>query len=729
MSSGPESLNQTEQSPEATEPGAADLAADDLADREERPSLTTETEQESQQADPAAGGPEPLQTDQLMDWSRYDSLEVRDLADLAERVNLTSQNESPDQLIDRSRDSWPAAEGPANRAERPSLTTETGQEGQQGEPILVGQDRQTSVEQGPRPDSAERGDQSRDEIRFPADGRKPEPSEMAHWYRGLSDADQAARRGSRTEVTVTATASRSGSDSHNQTLSEDRAEGEQRGAKLEGTGSKGRAAGERGAAAATAPRESGTSSQRASRGRDLVGTRSVHDALRGQEGRPDRELPEPGSAEFDRHVGQAFDGPLLRGNKSEYRPKRDPALRPDLTGGEVAQRISPESAREALQVIGKRLGADRAVADAWKSAADKVLARNYGVRSLKEAVAGLSLEQAKQLVNDKIFSEVRKQFWRDVAAAAKESPARRFFEAYGFPVEKGGRAPLHESLSRDFAGTPRSRWDEFRLTVDHMQPKAKGDSWRLALDPDHLQFTTQAENRYLQLLDVLGIQRSGGSSPSPTGQEQTRKAAPDSPAAASTPADHRERPKLPERQVQASAKPLAEAPSRATHESGTGPRPGSAEAGVRVERRFVPLESAKATAAVEAAALLLPWLSGGLTALADHYQQKRAEEALARIAPNIQRRREEFTGDGVLVGVRFSRQNPERWDHAVRGNLPTQFDLIGYSIGKTPGEAEADWMATYGSPLDRSTDKVYTYDFQWLPPLNSTDQTPLRWSR
>ena len=70
-------------------------------------------------------------------------------------------------------------------------------------------------------------------------------------------------------------------------------------------------------------------------------------------------------------------------------------------------------------------------------------------------------------------------------------------------VERG-LAPMHESFASLFADAPSKLKDEFRVTLDHMAPKAQGDNWRIALDGKNLRFVTQAENRFLHLLDTPG---------------------------------------------------------------------------------------------------------------------------------------------------------------------------------------------------------------------------------
>jgi outer membrane protein OmpA-like peptidoglycan-associated protein len=146
MSSGPESLEQIEQPQDAAQPTAGGLA-----DRAERPSLTTDAARESQQAGPAAGGSERQQNDRLADRWGGSSLEG---------------GREPGEALDRSR-----------------------------------------------------GD-----VAFPFDNPNPQAGQMERWSGGLSDEQRAALSDPEAAIHVTAGASRAGSESYNQQLSEARAD-------------------------------------------------------------------------------------------------------------------------------------------------------------------------------------------------------------------------------------------------------------------------------------------------------------------------------------------------------------------------------------------------------------------------------------------------------------------------------------------------------------------------
>jgi hypothetical protein len=215
------------------------------------------------------------------------------------------------------------------------------------------------------------------------------------------------------------------------------------------------------------------------------------------------EIPKAGTKEFDKHVDDAFDGPLERGGEAHYKPTRSPGVRPDTAGTAAAgQHLTGEAGRDALKVFGKPLNGNAAVLQAWKDASKTVLER-HGGSSVAEITKGMSQDEARKFVNGKVYDATRREFWANV----KESPeATEFFKKGGFDFKAGsskGAAPLHEShLSQGSKFV-----DEYRISVDHIAPKAKGDNWLRALEPDNLQFTSHAENRFLNTMDAKGIRR------------------------------------------------------------------------------------------------------------------------------------------------------------------------------------------------------------------------------
>jgi hypothetical protein len=203
-------------------------------------------------------------------------------------------------------------------------------------------------------------------------------------------------------------------------------------------------------------------------------------------------------------VEAAFAGELQRGQRAYYTPTREIEVRPDVGGGANAQRLSPEAARLALNVIDTSIAAEQSLADAWTEAQKYVLDK-HGAKTLDEAVAGLTDAQAQQLVNGKggLFDQTRAQFWNEVY---RDAEAKSFFEDNGFKFDEPRRghvrAPVHESFQDQFQDYPAKYKDEFRLSLDHLEPKAQADNWKVALDADNLRFVVQAENRFLHLLDT-----------------------------------------------------------------------------------------------------------------------------------------------------------------------------------------------------------------------------------
>lgn len=202
-------------------------------------------------------------------------------------------------------------------------------------------------------------------------------------------------------------------------------------------------------------------------------------------------------SEVDQEVERAFSetADYRQGRSASYQPSRDPALRPDLSGDRSAQRLSGEAAKGIHRVMTQNIGAHGGLRQAWESARADVLAR-YPGRFPSNA--------ADMNRTGGAFDKTRVAFWKNV----HDNPSlKSFFEKNGFTFDKPGRAPVHSSFTKEFADSPAKLIDEFRVSIDHTLPKAKGENWQQALDPDHLQFVTQAENRYLQLLETKGVSR------------------------------------------------------------------------------------------------------------------------------------------------------------------------------------------------------------------------------
>jgi hypothetical protein len=204
------------------------------------------------------------------------------------------------------------------------------------------------------------------------------------------------------------------------------------------------------------------------------------------------------------------------GRITTYTPSRDPGVRPDIDGplvqgAETAQRISAEDAKRALDVLGQLMSDQTCVAAAWDRARQDVLDRVGGATTLGEAVGDLTESEARELVIGRggLYDQTRARFWEEVY---QDPIAKEYFLNNGFVFDegaieagKGVRAPVHQSLPQEFEDYPASLKDEFRVSLDHIAPKAQDENWKIALDSDNLRYVVQAENRYLHLLDRLGV--------------------------------------------------------------------------------------------------------------------------------------------------------------------------------------------------------------------------------
>lgn len=136
------------------------------------------------------------------------------------------------------------------------------------------------------------------------------------------------------------------------------------------------------------------------------------------------------------------------------------------------------TARRAKTVLGKRVNSEPAVEQAWQRARDRVLARKT-----------LDAENYEDVYND-----VRDRFWIEVF---DDAAARAFFESSGFVFTARGKAPvLGAAMNQGIAV------EEYRISLDHIEPKAKEGNWVYALDADKLEYRTHADNTMLQHIET-----------------------------------------------------------------------------------------------------------------------------------------------------------------------------------------------------------------------------------
>jgi hypothetical protein len=133
---------------------------------------------------------------------------------------------------------------------------------------------------------------------------------------------------------------------------------------------------------------------------------------------------------------------------------------------------------KAKEVLGKKVSSQSAVEQAWQRAKDRVVAR----------------EPLSESNYEKLYDKTRDRFWIEVFDDAK---AIAFFEEHGFVFTERGKAPLLGAAVGK--GVP---VEEFRISLDHVEPKAKEGNWVYALDADKLEFRTHADNTMLQHLET-----------------------------------------------------------------------------------------------------------------------------------------------------------------------------------------------------------------------------------
>jgi len=154
--------------------------------------------------------------------------------------------------------------------------------------------------------------------------------------------------------------------------------------------------------------------------------------------------------------------------KAEGRLPADFEYAPPSIPGAVIPR---DLAQNAMQVIGKRISENPAVAACWETA----------VEDLRKL---LSPENY-----DALYKKAASRFWSNVG---REGAAKDYFTKFGYKVDGKTAAYL------DVKGVDRQ---EVSLGLDHTFPKATDDNWKYALDGDKLQFLMQADNTKLSHLE------------------------------------------------------------------------------------------------------------------------------------------------------------------------------------------------------------------------------------
>ena len=186
----------------------------------------------------------------------------------------------------------------------------------------------------------------------------------------------------------------------------------------------------------------------------------------------------------DAFVENAFsEGTLESGPVKPIKTSRSPEKRLDIRGSEnetgsgpeiTGQVIEPQSAGLAKEVLGKKISDEGHLQELWDRAASETTA-NKPLTSQNYA---------------ELYAAARRKFWK---AVREDAEASKFFSEHGFvfdPASKGNNtAPvLADALGK---GVPK---DEFRISLDHVEPKAKGSNWMKALDASNLEFRMQADN-------------------------------------------------------------------------------------------------------------------------------------------------------------------------------------------------------------------------------------------
>jgi hypothetical protein len=193
--------------------------------------------------------------------------------------------------------------------------------------------------------------------------------------------------------------------------------------------------------------------------------------------------------EIDEYLDEMFvrDNQRRRGKIKPIKTSRDPQDRLDLEGKKKpgtnepevpGQILKPNVVTRAQEVLGQKVSSQPAVEQAWQRAKDRVTAR----------------EPLDDSNFAKVYKETRERFWIEVF---DDPGARAFFESHGFVFTERGNAPLLGAALNQ--GIP---VEEYRITLDHTEPKAKEGNWVYALDADKLEYRTHADNTMIQHLET-----------------------------------------------------------------------------------------------------------------------------------------------------------------------------------------------------------------------------------
>jgi hypothetical protein len=145
-------------------------------------------------------------------------------------------------------------------------------------------------------------------------------------------------------------------------------------------------------------------------------------------------------------------------------------------------RLPKDTVPLVMSLLGQTIeDCDVPVAMAWERARATVLAKYPG-------------EPTRELMLKTLYNETRNEFWKEVRA---DGAAKKYFLDHGFVFpDRDTSAPLVAGFEQ-YPGKER----EFRLSLDHMKPKATDENWRQALDADNLRFVMFWDNWLLALTE------------------------------------------------------------------------------------------------------------------------------------------------------------------------------------------------------------------------------------
>jgi hypothetical protein len=145
-------------------------------------------------------------------------------------------------------------------------------------------------------------------------------------------------------------------------------------------------------------------------------------------------------------------------------------------------RIPRSIVSQVQSVLGRTIAdSNPAVAEVWRQARQTVLGR-------------LSGQPTRELMIGRLYNDTRDEFWRLVRG---NEEASRWFSEGGFVFQGGERTAPRVNIFTDFPGQER----EFILSLDHIAPKAQGENWRMALDPENLRFVSFWDNWLLAQIE------------------------------------------------------------------------------------------------------------------------------------------------------------------------------------------------------------------------------------